>query len=146
MRNTLMKTAAALLAAVAMTAQAMPAGVVHKSASCDCCDKWVAHANGAGLATRTVVEADMDAVKDRLKVPERLRSCHTAVIGGYVFEGHVPADLVRKVLRERPKIAGLAVPGMPPGSPGMETANGYKASYKVVAFDAAGRESLYATR
>jgi hypothetical protein len=75
-------------------------------------------------------------------VPESLRSCHTAVVGGYLVEGHVPAAVIRRLLRERPKIAGIAVPGMPAGSPGMESSS--PVAYDVVAFEASGRTSVFA--
>ena len=86
----------------------------------------------------------MDEIKTQLGVPAKLASCHTAVASGYVFEGHVPGDLVMCVLKERPKLAGLAVPGMVSGSPGME--NGIKDPYDVVAFTRAGKTSVYAKR
>jgi hypothetical protein len=81
-----------------------------------------------------------------LKVPERLASCHTATVGGYVVEGHVPADLVDRLLAERPKIIGLAVPGMPVGSPGMESPGHAPERYDVIAFDGTGRTSVFARR
>lgn len=119
---------------------------VYKTPTCGCCAKWVDHLE-ANKAFR-VVTRDMDDVapiKDGLGVPERLRSCHTAVAARYAFEGHVPGDLVAKVLRERPKIAGLAVPGMPAGSPGMEMGS-RKDAYDVVAFTKDGKTSVYAKR
>ena len=119
---------------------------VYKSPTCGCCTKWVDHLK-ANKAFR-VVTRDMDNVapiKDGLGVPERLRSCHTAVVAGYAFEGHVPGDLVAKVLRERPKVAGLAVPGMPVGSPGMEMGP-RKDAYDVVTFTREGKTSVYAKR
>ena len=119
---------------------------VYKSPSCGCCTKWVEHlkANKAfRVATRDV--DDVDPVKDGLGIPTQLRSCHVAVAAGYAFEGHVPGDLVAKVLRERPKIAGLAVPGMPAGSPGMEM-GARKDAYDVIAFTKTGKTSVYAKR
>ena len=119
---------------------------VYKSPSCGCCTKWVDHLK-ANKAFRVVTRDmdDVDPVKDGLGIPARLRSCHVAVAGGYAFEGHVPGDLVAKVLRERPKIAGLAVPGMPVGSPGMEVGT-RKDPYDVVAFTRDGKTSVYAKR
>ncbi len=85
---------------------------------------------------------DLDAVPERRRVPQSLRSCHTAVIGGYLVEGHIPAAAVRRLLRERPTIAGIAVPGMPAGSPGMESAT--PEAYEVIAFDKAGKTYVFA--
>ena len=119
---------------------------VYKTPTCGCCVKWVDHLKGE-KAFR-VVTRDMDdlsSIKEGLGVPARLQSCHTAVGGGYAFEGHVPRDLVAKVLRERPKIAGLAVAGMPAGSPGMEM-GARKDAYEVIAFTRNGKTSVYARR
>lgn len=118
--------------------------IVHKDANCDCCGKWVDHVKAAGFKVAVNDTRDLQAVKRRLSVPDRLQSCHTAEIGGYVIEGHVPVDLIEKLLRERPQIAGLAVPGMPMGSPGME--GPYSEPYDVIAFDKNGATSVYATR
>ena len=120
---------------------------VYKEPTCGCCTKWVALLKAQ--KTLQVVARDVDdidAVKAQLGVPAALGSCHTAVAGGYVFEGHVPGDLVARVLRERPKnVAGLAVPGMPAGSPGMEVP-GRKDAYDVLAFTKDGRTRVYAKR
>jgi hypothetical protein len=89
---------------------------------------------------------DLAPIKQKLGVPRALQSCHTAVVEGYVIEGHVPADLVDRLLRERPSIAGLAVPGMPIGSPGMEVPGRQSERYTVLAFDRSGRTTPYATR
>ena len=83
-------------------------------------------------------------VKDKYKVPEKLRACHTAIVDGYVIEGHVPADLIYKLLKEKPAVSGLAVPGMPVGSPGME--GGKPEPYTVFTFDKTGRTAVYAKR
>ena len=119
---------------------------VYKSPTCGCCTKWVDHlkANKAFHVTTRDLD-DVAPIKQGLGVPARLQSCHTAVAGGYAFEGHVPSDLVAKVLKERPKIAGLAVPGMPAGSPGMEM-GGRKDPYDIVAFTKDGKTSVYAKR
>ncbi len=96
-----------------------------------------------------VVSRDVDDVgpmKTQLRVPQHLHSCHTAVVGGYVVEGHVPADIIKRMLRERPQIAGIAVAGMPLGSPGMETGSGYREPYNVMAIGRDGRTSIYETR
>jgi hypothetical protein len=105
---------------------------VYKSASCGCCGKWVEHMQDAGFKVTTHNRDDMNQIKQEHGVAYRLRSCHTAVVDGYVLEGHVPASDIARLLRERPAIDGLAVPGMPMGSPGME--GKYTDPYDVVAF------------
>lgn len=125
-------------------AQGRVAMTVYKSPTCGCCAKWIEHASAAGFAVTKNDLADNTVVKNTHGVPAHLRSCHTTLVGGYVVEGHVPADIVRKLLRERPKIAGIAVPGMPMGSPGMEGAR--RDRYDIVAFDRNGQTSLFATR
>lgn len=123
----------------------LPPMTVYKSASCGCCRKWVDHARAAGFTVTAHDTDDMDQVKRTMGVPASLQSCHTALVGGYVVEGHVPADLVRKLLAGKSKsVRGLAVPGMPQGSPGMET--GEKDAYEVLAFDLAGKTHIYAKR
>lgn len=120
--------------------------VVYKTATCGCCKEWIAHMEENGF---TVVAHDYTAVAlNELKtdsgVQSDLASCHTAMVGGYVVEGHVPADLVRRMLTERPQISGLAVPGMPMGSPGMD--GPYKQKYQVIAFKRDGGREVYAER
>ena len=110
---------------------------VYKSASCGCCSLWVAHLEAAGFDVQTHDRNDMSELKDRLGVPGRLRSCHTAKVGRYVIEGHVPAADIQRLLETRPDVAGLAVPGMPMGSPGME--GGAPQPYTVFAYDGYGR-------
>ena len=85
---------------------------------------------------------NMNTVSERQRVPKPLRSCHTGVVSGYIIEGHVPAAVIRRLLRERPKIAGIAVPGMPPGSPGMESTS--PKAYDVIAFDSTGHTHVFA--
>ena len=116
---------------------------VHKDKSCSCCEKWVTHMRASGFRVVVRDEADLDAVKDKLGVPGPLRSCHTALVGGYLIEGHVPASDVRRVVSTRPKIVGLAVPGMPTGTPGMEGPRGPE-RYEVLSFDARGKTAVYA--
>lgn len=94
--------------------------VVYKSPTCGCCMKWVEYLQQSGLPVEVHDEPDMALVKRRLGVPASLESCHTATIGGYVIEGHVPAEDIKRLLAQRPQAKGLAVPGMPMGSPGME--------------------------
>ena len=111
-----------LLMATARWGQAenLPLVSVSKDPSCGCCDGWAAHIEAAGLPVRVVESADMASLKRRLGVPADLASCHTAEVNGYVVEGHVPAAAIRRLLAERPDAVGLAVPGMPAGSPGMD--------------------------
>jgi len=122
-----------------------PLAVVYKSPTCGCCNNWVGHMRQSGFRVETHDTAGVDAIKDQEHVPGNLRSCHTARIGGYVIEGHVPADLVQRLLREHPAdIAGLAVPGMVTGSPGMEGPD--PQHYDVVAFTKDGQTRVYASR
>ncbi|HSM09122.1 MAG TPA: DUF411 domain-containing protein [Gemmatimonadota bacterium] len=121
---------------------------VYKSASCGCCASWVEHMREAGFEVEThdVSDAELPAIKAELGVGLSHQSCHTAVVGDYVVEGHVPADLVRRMLEEQPEIAGLAVPGMPRGSPGMEMPDGSRDAYDVIAFTDDGEQRVYASR
>ncbi|HYG90908.1 MAG TPA: DUF411 domain-containing protein [Azospirillum sp.] len=125
-------------------AQAAGGVTVWKAASCGCCGNWVEHMRKAGFTVTVHEVDDVDPVKARLGVPGALQSCHTAEIDGYVLEGHVPADSVARLLRERPTAKGLAVPGMPQGSPGMET--GVKEPYRVVLFGTPDGARVYETR
>ena len=137
--------AAALIAALtAAPALAAPAGTMYKDPHCGCCDAWARHMQDNGFRIDSKIDAQMPETKDKLGVPGSLRSCHTARIGSYLFEGHVPADLVKKVLRDKPAIAGLAVPGMPLGSPGMEGPT--RQPYQALTFDRQGRTTVYAQR
>ena len=126
---------------------AKPSVAVFKSPTCGCCAKWSEHMMAAGYTVTSRDMTDMNAVKDEHRVPSALRSCHTALVAGYVLEGHVPADVVARLLAERPAgVMGLAVPGMPAGSPGMESADGFKTPYQVMAFTQDGQSRVYATK
>ena len=116
---------------------------VYKSSTCGCCTKWVDHIRANGFAPVVHDEEEMDALKDKLKVPEGVRSCHTAQIDGYLIEGHVPASDIRLLLAERPKTAGLAVPGMPPLTPGMAPPGVDPGDYEVVSFQLDGSTRLF---
>lgn len=119
--------------------------VVYKSPTCGCCSKWIDHVKAAKFE---VVVNDVDnigLIKQKNGVPPELASCHTCLIDGYVIEGHVPADVIEKLLTEKPKIRGIAVPGMPVGSPGMEMGS-RKDRYNVIAFDNGGKTSIFAKR
>jgi hypothetical protein len=143
-----------LLALVSLPSTAQPARSrtpavtamqVYRSPTCGCCGLWVDHVKAAGFDPVVHQMDDVSPVKARGGVPADLQSCHTALIGGYVIEGHVPADIVQRLLTEKPNIAGLAVPGMPVGSPGME--QGARVDpYQVIAFTKDGKRSVYAKR
>ena len=125
--------------------QQSPKVEVYKDPTCGCCSQWVEHLKAAGFTANTTEMKDLDAFKTTHGVPQRARSCHTALVGGYVIEGHVPAADVQRLLRERPAVVGLAVPGMPIGSPGMEV-NGVKAqAYDVVTFDKQGATKVFSS-
>lgn len=115
-------------------AEALPEVTVTRDPSCGCCIGWVAHVKDAGFPVDMVESTDLAALKKRLGVPDALISCHTAEVGGYVVEGHVPADAIKRLLVERPLAAGLAVAGMPVGSPGMEVVGTPPETYEVVLF------------
>jgi hypothetical protein len=142
-------TGAALSALLPMTSRAdvsnaPPKITVYKDPSCGCCTKWVEHLRSAGLHPDVHDRTDMDALKNSLGVPTALRSCHTAVAGRYVIEGHVPAADVKRLLAAAPKgIIGIAVPDMPAGAPGMEVP-GRADRYDVIAFAADGTTKLFA--
>lgn len=124
-----------LAAGVAAAAQARgPRVEVYKSPTCGCCSKWVDHLRGHGFVVRVTDTETVEELKTKHGVPRQARSCHTALVGGYVVEGHVPAADIQRLLKERPAVAGIAVPGMPIGSPGMEVAGVKAQSYTVVAF------------
>src|ERR1041384_5271312 len=151
-RRSFLQTAAGAavgLIALPRLAQAAAAGTpitVYKTPTCGCCKAWVGHLSKSGVTPPTHALPDLSETKDTLGVPDALRSCHTAVIGRYVIEGHVPADLIRKLVAEKPAaVLGLAVPGMPAGSPGMEVP-GRKDAYDVIAFTRDGKRTIYAKR
>lgn len=115
---------------------------VYKSMNCGCCADWVNHLRSNGFDVKTKDVGDVSLYKKRYGVPDELQSCHTAIVDGYVIEGHVPAKDIKRLLAEKPKITGLAVAGMPIGSPGME--GPVQQPYDVKAFDKAGNQSVYA--
>ncbi|PPD45129.1 MAG: hypothetical protein CTY15_04910 [Methylocystis sp.] len=130
--------AAALFPVAARAARAGDARsmIVHKSATCGCCGGWSSRMRDAGFVVEEINEPDMKAIKAKFGVPEKMASCHTAELDGYVIEGHVPAAAIERLLKERPKAIGLAAPGMPMGSPGMEM--GEPETYTLYLFDASG--------
>jgi hypothetical protein len=116
--------------------------VVYKSPTCGCCKEWVSHLKENGFDVTVHDRRNMDPVKRAMGVPQRLQSCHTAQVGDYVIEGHVPAADIVRLLREKPPVKGLTAPGMPMGSPGMEGPR--KDPYEVLTFRSDGRTSVYA--
>ena len=134
----------ALLPHVGASAPKPTSITVYKDPSCGCCTKWVDHLRANGFAPEVHDRSDMDALKDSLGVPAKLRSCHTAVVGKYVIEGHVPAGDVKRLLASKPaKTVGVAVPGMPTGSPGMEVGTRVD-RYDVIAFAPGGATRVFA--
>ena len=120
-----------------------PVITVYKTSTCGCCRGWVQHAREAGFEVTAHDVADLGAVKLRHGIPRRLSSCHTALVGDYIVEGHVPADVVKKLLSEKPDVNGITAPGMPIGSPGMEGPNAQP--YDVLTFDDAGNTAVFVT-
>lgn len=123
--------------------QELPAVTVYKSPTCGCCEAWVQHLRDSGFEVEVKNQQDVESVKNMLGVPPQLRSCHTAVVGKYLVEGHVPASDIKRLLADKPQVAGLAVPGMPVGSPGMEMPGQPAQHYDVVAFDAHGKATVF---
>jgi hypothetical protein len=113
--------------------------VVYRSPSCNCCGKWMEHLKKNNFNVKDIVTHDVQAIKNKYGVSEEMASCHTAMVDGYVIEGHVPATDIMKLLKTKPKIVGISVPGMPSGTPGMEM-GGKKDPYNVMSFD---RENHY---
>lgn len=116
---------------------------VFRSPNCSCCEQWIEHLEAAGFQVKDNITEDLTPVKQRYGVPEDLAACHTATVDGYVVEGHVPAENVQRLLAEKPDITGLAVPGMPIGSPGME-AGDYVEPYTVFSFREDGSTDTFA--
>ena len=145
--RTTMGSGAVLLVAprVLRASASPPAMTVYKSPSCGCCKSWVALVKGAGFDVKVVDLDDLAEIKRSAAVPADLQTCHTALVGAYVIEGHVPPDLIHKILSERPRITGLAVPGMPVGSPGMEQGS-TKQPFTVMAFTRGGTSTVYGRR
>lgn len=115
---------------------------VHRDANCGCCKEWVKHLESNGFKVVDHVESDMSAIKKGLGVPQGLASCHTGVIGGKLVEGHVPANEIKK-LNDRPDLVGIAVPGMPAGSPGMDYGQTHQ-SYQVLGLTKGGAQEVVA--
>jgi hypothetical protein len=135
----LLLAAAGIAPATLARAEGKPLVTVTKDPSCGCCSGWAAHLERAGYPVKIIEAKDLQPLKRKLGVPQDLASCHTAEVAGYVLEGHVPAPAVNRLLTEKPEAIGLAVPGMPVGSPGME--GGAPEVYEVVLFRRGGRAS-----
>ncbi|MFT7387510.1 MAG: hypothetical protein ACI8VC_000750 [Candidatus Endobugula sp.] len=117
--------------------------VVYKSPSCGCCGAWIDHMQQAGFSTTVQHPKDLNTIKNQLGIPPYYQACHTATQHGYVFEGHIPADVIQHFLANKPDAKGLAVPGMPMGSPGMDTHRDFDA-YDVLVLNKDGSDSPYA--
>ncbi len=112
----------------------LPSVTVYRSPDCSCCGGWIDHLKAQGFKISDFPTSEIDAIKEKYKVPDNLTSCHTAIVNGYVIEGHVPADDIKRLLQEKPNVIGLSVPQMPVGTPGMETGN-QKDPFTVFSFD-----------
>jgi hypothetical protein len=147
-RRSFLVAAAASPFSAAIAQQTAPKVLVEvwKDPSCGCCKDWVSHLQATGFATK-VNETGNGAMRAKLGIPQKLGSCHTALVGGYAIEGHVPAQDIRCLLKERPQAVGLAVPGMPVGSPGMDAAvyAGRRDPYDVVLVLRSGDTRIYSS-
>lgn len=132
----------ALMGSASLWAQSAATVEVYKSPSCDCCVKWVEHMQKNGFRVEVHDVDNIPAWRNKLGMPEKFASCHTSRIGDYLVEGHVPAADVQRLLKEKPRALGLAVPSMPPGSPGMDIAN--SPAYETLLVQADGRARVYA--
>jgi hypothetical protein len=124
-----------------LAAETLPKMVVTKDPNCGCCTGWVEHVRAAGFDVDVVESAEVNRLKTRLGVPQALASCHTAEIDGYVIEGHVPPAAIKRLLAEKPDGKGLAVPGMPVGSPGMDVEGMKPETYEVILFGPSGQRT-----
>jgi hypothetical protein len=142
-RNLLAGIACSVVLLVSRRSSASPALItVTKDANCGCCNDWIAHLREEGFTVTATDSTKLNQFKAKLGVPRELSSCHTAEVSGYVIEGHVPAGAIRKLLAERPSARGLAVPGMPIGSPGMEIDGQPPEPYSVVLFSPDGQKTF----
>jgi hypothetical protein len=142
---------AALLCTAAVAAQSpktAPAMEVFKSPTCGCCSKWVDHVREGGFTVKVTDLSDdaLASLKEKHGVPRTAQSCHTGLVGGYVVEGHVPVSEVHRLLKEKPAVAGIAVGGMPIGSPGMEVPGQRPQTYNVVTFSKQGELKVFSTQ
>jgi hypothetical protein len=136
---------AILSLATAVSAEAAPNALeirVYRNPSCSCCGAWMAHLTDIGFQTKNVPTPDMSTLKEQYGVPDNLASCHTAVINGYIIEGHVPAEDIKRLLAEQSNVAGIAVPGMPIGTPGMESGE-VREPFTVFSFNKQGNAEVF---
>jgi hypothetical protein len=142
-RNILVAITSLVVVAISSRSQSSgPLVTVFKTPTCGCCGKWVEHLKANGFTVKVQEVNDTSAYERQYRVPRSMVSCHTAVVNGYTIEGHVPAAEIKRLLSERPRVVGLAVPGMPVGSPGMDAA--HSDAYSVFVFDESGHSSIYA--
>ena len=149
MRTLIIAAASVLVLSAVSSGQQKPKPIpmsVYKSPSCGCCALWVDYMRKNGFDAKVQDVDNIGALKLKLGVREEFSSCHTTEVGGYIVEGHVPVEAVQRMLKERPKVAGIAVPGMPAGSPGMEVPSGKKDSYNILAFTSDGKTTIYERR
>ncbi len=118
-----------------------PEITVYRSASCGCCKKWIDYLKANGFTVKDIVQEDLSSIKAESGVTSKLASCHTAIVGGYVVEGHVPVADIQRMLKEKPKIVGITAPGMPGAGPGMDSG---KEPYEVLSFDGKGNTAVWA--
>jgi hypothetical protein len=130
------------VAASGARATGLPRLTVTKDPTCGCCAGWTEHVRAAGFPVEIIETTELNRIKVRLGVPNNLAACHTAEVDGYVIEGHVPAAAIKRLLAERPQVKGLAVPGMPAGSPGMEVEGSEPEIFEVIAFGPNGQSVL----
>ncbi len=142
-RRSIIAAAAILASGRAFAGSDAPKMIVYKDPNCGCCAKWVDHLEAKGFMVAVKLESGMNRIKAKLGVPQALASCHTGIIDAYIIEGHVPAEAIAKLLAEKPAILGLAVPGMPIGSPGMEMAGEAPEPFQVMAFGPDGDSRVF---
>jgi hypothetical protein len=132
----------------AQTSKSAPSMEVYKSPTCGCCSKWVDHVRAGGITVKVseMSDEELATLKEKHGIPRTAQSCHTGLVGGYVVEGHVPVSEVHRLLKERPAVAGIAVGGMPTGSPGMEVPGRPAQTYNVVTFDKQGAVKVFSTQ
>lgn len=147
-RSAILMLAATPIVILAQTRPASPVAwpqvAVHKAEACRCCKLWILHLEQEGFSVKVVNDDNLRPIKERLGIPPGKEACHTAEVNGYFVEGHVPAEDIKRLLRERPEAKGLTAPGMPEGSPGMETPSGKTVPYDVLLVATDGSTTVYA--
>ena len=119
---------------------------VYATPTCGCCAGWIEHLRANGFTVDVVYQDDLSGIRGEHKLPQALGSCHMGVVDGYAVEGHVPADVIHRLLREKPEVLGIAAPGMPVGSPGMESPDGRVDPYEIFSWDESGPVAVYEYR